>query len=954
MKKLIKLHRFNSILMNLLLVTVLLTGLAGARNAAADLLGVSVGFPLMTHLGGPGNVVYNAGTGLLSVDAKPQLIMAASGSSPVGIGDPRSLSIKIMLNGSGQVVGGNPGGTPDLRIEGTIPASSSVPGSPYSGVLLTGNIVNFGFTNWSGTTDKFDFRFTVTGGALTSGPLAAQYLGKDLGVTLVLEQSTFTGVAPNPLIANFSGLPKINVGSIPPLCIDLKKQISVDGVNFVDADTAADAPKLSAPAGAEYRLLVTNCGAVALRNLAVSDATLGLTDVPLSGTLDPGQTVTVSKGTAGFDALDQPGRCPQPGDYPNVAMVTGESTATNEKITDSDPALLVCTPPPCIELQKEVSVDGVNFFEAAAANAPSGAQYRLTVTNCSQQTALRNVTVEDETLFGQGVSIPIPGGSLNPGQSVVLTSATAGFGALDQPGRCPVPGTYPNTAQARGESVVDGKPVTASDTATLQCTVPPQAQCGLLVNIAATPAGPLARPASGCQNVTFTYTVTNLGDPASVDLVDESLVPITGVFSLARDESRNFQQTFCISDTLAKSAIANATVSGDQCSALNSATVTVVGEPAVELKKQISVDNGAHYFDADNENDPDVPVVTAPSGALYRFIVRNIGTTDLVNVAVNDAELMGQNVSYTVPTLARGQEVILGEGQIPEVSVTQRCGNAGTFINVADVSAVSAENSNDVVSDSDQAVLKCNALPQAVCNLVVGITANPQSFTLPQGASCQNVQFTYTVQNNGTAISGSLSDSLGLINTSLSLAEGELVSDTKTLCISATTSNIVTFSGTLAATGEECAAFNTVQVSVTPGSGGGTQGCTPGYWKQQQHFGSWTGYTTGQSFEAVFGVNISPSIAGDLTLLNALGLNGGGEKAMIRHAVAALLNASNLGVDYYAAVANVIAKVQAAYGTGSFEPTKDEFAAQNEKGCPLNRNPGDSSTVSGGGGQRQR
>lgn len=113
----------------------------------------------------------------------------------------------------------------------------------------------------------------------------------------------------------------------------------------------------------------------------------------------------------------------------------------------------------------------------------------------------------------------------------------------------------------------------------------------------------------------------------------------------------------------------------------------------------------------------------------------------------------------------------------------------------------------------------------------------------------------------------------------------------------------------------------------------GGQGCTPGYWKQSQHFDSWVGYTPGQSFEAVFGRDV----AGTPTLLQALGMNGGGINALMRHATAALLNASTgSGVNYGMTAAQVISAFQAAYDSGDYETQKNLFAARNEAGCPLN------------------
>jgi len=117
----------------------------------------------------------------------------------------------------------------------------------------------------------------------------------------------------------------------------------------------------------------------------------------------------------------------------------------------------------------------------------------------------------------------------------------------------------------------------------------------------------------------------------------------------------------------------------------------------------------------------------------------------------------------------------------------------------------------------------------------------------------------------------------------------------------------------------------------------GTQGCTPGYWKQTQHFDSWKVYLPTDSFNAVFG--LSGPFANSLTLLDALGQGGGGIYAFGRHATAALLDSANGGVAYGYSTAQVIAMTQAAYTSGDagqIEATHNLFAAQNEKGCPLN------------------
>jgi len=112
----------------------------------------------------------------------------------------------------------------------------------------------------------------------------------------------------------------------------------------------------------------------------------------------------------------------------------------------------------------------------------------------------------------------------------------------------------------------------------------------------------------------------------------------------------------------------------------------------------------------------------------------------------------------------------------------------------------------------------------------------------------------------------------------------------------------------------------------------GIQGCTPGFWKNSP--GSWaaTGYATTASFNTVFGVT---AFTPDITLMQALNLEGGGIKALARHAVAGLLAASHPDVAYTLTTAEVIAAVQNAIATGTIESTKNTLDRYNNQGCPL-------------------
>jgi hypothetical protein len=109
------------------------------------------------------------------------------------------------------------------------------------------------------------------------------------------------------------------------------------------------------------------------------------------------------------------------------------------------------------------------------------------------------------------------------------------------------------------------------------------------------------------------------------------------------------------------------------------------------------------------------------------------------------------------------------------------------------------------------------------------------------------------------------------------------------------------------------------------------EGCTPGYWKQEQHLDSWTApYTPTTLFNDVF----ADAFAG-MTLVQVLELQGGGLDALGRHAVAALLSAASPEVDYAMSVADVIAAFDATYASGDYETLKNRLDVLNNQTCPL-------------------
>jgi hypothetical protein len=119
-------------------------------------------------------------------------------------------------------------------------------------------------------------------------------------------------------------------------------------------------------------------------------------------------------------------------------------------------------------------------------------------------------------------------------------------------------------------------------------------------------------------------------------------------------------------------------------------------------------------------------------------------------------------------------------------------------------------------------------------------------------------------------------------------------------------------------------------------------GCTPGYWKVDEHLDSWvpTGFKTTDKFNTVFSVTQYVKSNGTpYTLLEVMrDLNGNGDPISTNlgfHAVAALLNSAHPGVNFGYTSGELISLFQSNYLTNS-EKLKNSLAMLNERSCPLN------------------
>jgi uncharacterized repeat protein (TIGR01451 family) len=310
----------------------------------------------------------------------------------------------------------------------------------------------------------------------------------------------------------------------------------------------------------------------------------------------------------------------------------------------------------------------------------------------------------------------------------------------------------------------------------------------------------------------------------------------------------------------------------------------------------------------------------------YTITVTNNGAGVATRTSVNDS-LLGDISASFAATLAPGAS------STATFSRTVLAGDSDPLVNT-----VTAIYSSGASSDTATASASTNLFQPAV--------TLDKSADVASGVEGSTVNYTIVASNTGSADSpncvGNVVDAVLGINQAVSIAPGASVTITAAHVLAATPDplvNTATLTCSPAGFPNVLTASDSVTVDVLPPPPGG-EGCTPGFWKQDQHFDSWVGFAPSDSFEDVFGVDVTLRSGGqgtisDPTLLDALNATGGGINALARHAVAALLNASSPDVDSDFTTAQVIALVQAAVASGDFETAHQLLAASNEEGCPL-------------------
>ncbi len=664
--------------------------------------------------------------------------------------------------------------------------------------------------------------------------------------------------------------------------------------NGQDADTAPG-PQIPVGSPVTWTYVVTNTGDVALAGVKVSDDKGVAVSCPKAA-LQPGESMTCTgSGTA------------QAGQYRNVGAVTGTPPCGNP-VADDDPSHYYGTTPG-LTIMKLTNGHDANTAPGPQIPAGSAIVWEYKVTNTGN-VALGNVKVTDD----KGVAVTCPKTTLAAGESMTCTGS--GKAQACQ---------YENLGTVTGKTP-GGDTLSASDPSHYYGTSQPAIDVEVKVNgqDADSPKGPEVAVGSA---LSFTYIVKNTGDTTltGVQITDSKGVAVS-----------------CPKTTLAAGESMTCTGSGTAQAGQYSATGSASGNGA--CGQQVADDDPVHYYgstpgltivkltnghDANTAPGPQIP---AGSAIVWEYKVTNTGDVALGNVKVTD----DKGVAVTCPktTLAAGESMTCtGSGK------AQAC----QYANLGTVTGKTP--TGETLTASDPSHYYGTTQPA----IDIETKVNGQDADSPKGpevAVGSALSFTYIVKNTGdTTLTGvQITDSKGV---AVSCPKTTLAAGESMTCTGSGTAQAGQYSATgsakgTGACGQQVSDDDPVHYyGLTPG---GTEGCTPGYWKN--HTESWppSGFSPSQKVQSVFGqASLYPSL-GSSTLHQSLYFDGGSDLTgasgiLLRAATAALLNSAHSGVDYPWVTAQVISDVNAALASSNRETILALASAldqDNNLGCPLN------------------
>lgn len=653
---------------------------------APALVGGSLNFPRVFY-DSTGTVNYTASTQEFALDATPLTFTEASASTPInftdGIGAARDLDVYIQVDNTGNLIGGVAGH--DLVLMGSLTVNSITYTSTPTTPLLTGEVAAFGYRNLSAT-DQYDFRFTVTGGLLTS----FYAVGTTIGMTTASENSNFA----NSFTSNFRGGAKGNIGlvsTVPAATLGnyVWEDLNQDGIQNEPASAGIN--------GVTVRLL-DSLGNVVESTITANDS---------AG--NPGYYgFSVSAGTYSvqFEA-------------PSGYFFTQPNVGGNDAIDSEANALGQTDAYVIASGTTNLTIDAGLYRKATLGNF---------VWNDIDQDGIQDANEPGIN----GITV-----NLYSGNTLVATTTTNTFAG--QPGYYSFtvdPGTYsvqfvspmgyvftqPNVG---GNDAIDSDASAVGETGTYTLTsgqVNNTVDAGLILgnplidvikyvsidggatwHDANSTTGPTLL--SGFASPQFQFVVTNVGNVALTNVtLDDSDFDLNGAASntavslgtLAPNQSVTFNYTGV---WVAGQHTNTATTTGNFTDAQNNVQTPTDSDPAnyfgarpsLLVTKYVSVDGGSTWLDANDATGP--TLLSGHSAPMFKFVVVNDGNVPLSNVTLTD--------SVYGPVTIPG---IMAVGAT-ETVIQTRTWSAGQHTNIATASGSFTDSANNTSSpiDSDPA-----------------------------------------------------------------------------------------------------------------------------------------------------------------------------------------------------------------------------------------------------------
>jgi uncharacterized repeat protein (TIGR01451 family) len=271
-----------------------------------------------------------------------------------------------------------------------------------------------------------------------------------------------------------------------------------------------------------------------------------------------------------------------------------------------------------------------------------------------------------------------------------------------------------------------------------------------------TAPGPTVSPG---EPVSFRITVTNSGDVelANIALVDEGFDLASCTIPATLSPGSFFEcmagPVEAVEGTFTNTAVVTAAAGDVMVQDTDSASYSSGSEPAIQVKKYVSVNGGAVWHDA---NSAPGPQVSAGENVLFMFVVTNTGTVPLTGITLADDVLdLG---ACDVPDTLKPQDsfdCVLGPFPAGDEQHTNTATAAGTY----EGETVTSTDSANYAGDDDEppvVIIIEGPVTQININIIViygiSITLDPDDPILLALQIGDVVRVHGTVIDDGTTI----------------------------------------------------------------------------------------------------------------------------------------------------------------------------------------------------------